>query len=369
MFQVASISLKRSPLPELLREHPAFLGLAGIPILFLLQWQMPHATTLLFAFSLVCIAPLAALLSLATEQMADRTSNAVGGLLNATLGNMTELIVSLLALRAGLFDLVKATLAGVMITNTLFALGVAFLWGGIRHHVEVINLDYVRMQSSLLLLATIALLVPSALHLTNHVPPVQIQHLSVGLSVVLLMVYLLGFYFTMFSHPDLLASVSEEENQEKGWSIPLAAAVLLAATLGLALVSTVFVDTVREATETLGVSQMFVGFILVALVGGAAEMFSAIHAAGNNRVDLSVAIAMGSSTQVSLVVAPLLVLASYFVAPQPMALQFPPAAVAMVLLSTISLITILSSRRTTWYTGVLLLAVYVVFALTLYMVP
>lgn len=155
----------------------------------------------------------------------------------------------------------------------------------------------------------------------------------------------------------------------KGWPLRLSVMLLSVTTIGVALISQIFVATMQEGVRELGVSQAFVGFILVSFVGGAAEMYSALHAAAVNRVDLNVAIAIDSSTQISLFVAPVLVLLGYFIGLQPMNLQFQPAAVLMVLISAMSVATILSSRRTTWYTGVLLLAIYEVFALTLYSIP
>lgn len=353
-----------------LRHHPLLLGLLCVPLTLWMQHAHPDQSRTLFFLSLLAILPLAALLSLATEHLAERTGNMTGGLLNATLGNTTELVIGLTALHAGLFDLVKASLAGAVIANALFTLGFAFLWGGLRHHVQALNLEYVHMQSGLLLLATIALLVPSALGMTGS-PVMQeaLQPLSVGLSVVLIAVYLLGLLFAMGTHRELIEHQPRPTLRgQAGWPVGVSVTLLVLATAGVALVSQVFVNTVETVAVSLGLSQAFIGFILVALVGGAAEMYSALHAAAVNRNDLSVAIAMGSSTQLSLFVAPLLVLSSYWLAPQPMNLQFPAVAVVMVLLSTMSITTILSSRRTTWYSGVLLLSVYGIFALTLFLV-
>lgn len=353
-----------------LRQHPLLWAVLFAPLTLWLHAAHPEAERTLFVLSLLSIIPLAALLSLATEHLAERMGNTSGGLLNATLGNLTELIIAFAALQTGLFDLVKASLAGAVITNALFTLGSSFVVGGVRHHVQQINLEYVHMQSGLLLIATIALLIPSSLQLLQQ-PGVQaaIQPISLVLSIVLITVYLLGLLFSMRTHHELIEHQPRPTLRgHSGWPLWQSLSLLAIATIGVALVSEVFVDSIQLAATELQISQAFIGFILVAFVGGAAEMYSALHAAAVNRLDLSVAIAMGSSTQISLFVAPLLVLLSYFFAPQPMNLQFSATAILMVMLSTLSITTILSSRRTTWYTGVLLLAVYVVFASTLFLV-
>lgn len=353
-----------------LRHHPLFIGLAFTPLTLAIHETSPQSHSALFFLSLLSIIPLAALLSHATEHIAERLGNALGGLLSATMGNMTELIIGLTALHAGLFDLVKSALAGAVITNGMFTLGISFLVGGARHHIQKLNLDYVHMQAGLLLLATIALLVPSVLQTLPNPDAVKaLQPISLSLSVVLIGVYLLGLLFTLVTHPEIFNRRKKMPPRKfNGLPFLFYVAAMIIATLLIGLVSDIFVNTLETTAQQLYLSQAFIGFVLVALAGGAAEMYSAIHAAGVNRPELSVAIALGSSTQISLFVAPVLVVLSYFVAPTPMNLQFSAAAVLMVLLSTLSILTIMSSRYTTWYTGILLLSIYTVFALTLYLV-
>ena len=355
---------------DFFRHHPLFAGVLLTPVVLWVRWQYADAKVLLFVLSLLAIVPLAAIISHATEQVAGRIGNAAGGLLTATMGNMTELIIGLAALRAGMFDLVKSALAGSVITNGLFALGLSFLVGGMRHHLQRPNLEFVHVEGAMLLLATIALLIPSVLYI---LPNADIDHtlqpISLALSLVLLTVYFLGLVFTLLTHPEVFEQREEMPRRKfNGWSLPVSLLALALAILAIVLVSDIFVDAVTYGAEELHLSQAFVGFILVALAGGAAEMYSAVHAASANRPELSVSIALGSSTQISLFVAPVLVLLSYLISPQPMSLNFSPAAVLMVLLSTFGITTIMSSRHTTWYTGVLLLAVYVIFAVTLYLV-
>ncbi len=359
------------PKTNVFRRHPIFWGLVLTPATLWCRWTYSLDHHLLFILSLLSIFPLAALVSYATEHLAEAIGDGLGGLLNATLGNMTELMIGLAALHAGLYELVKASIAGAVITNSLLTLGLSFLVGGIGHHVQQLNLDYVHMQSGLLLLGTIALLVPSTLQL-YHSPGVlrAIQPISLSLSVILILTYFLGVLFSLKTHREMIeVQPSPILLGQKTLSVRHSLIILALATCAIGVISNIFVDTLPEATKEWGLSQAFIGYVLVSLLGGAAEVYSALHAAAANRVDLSVAIALGSSTQMSLFVAPSLVFLSYAMAPQPMNLQFPATAILMVLLSALSVTTILSSRRTTWYTGVLLLAIYAVFALTLFLMP
>ncbi|MCA1371933.1 calcium/proton exchanger, partial [Bradyrhizobium sp. BRP14] len=258
-----------------------------------------------FALSVAAIVPLAALLSRATESVAAKTGDAVGGLLNATLGNLTELVISLAALQAGQYLLVKASIAGAIVTNTLFMLGGAFLVGGLKHHMQEFNRVNARFQASLLFLATIAILVPSLISEVDRTPAVAFSHkLSLGLAVLLIAVYALGMLFSLKTHRELFASVGHGEDDEKPWPLPVGTVVLIVVTLLVAMVSEIFVGSVQVAAQHLGMTPAFVGFIVVALVGGAAEMTSAFSAARANRLDLSVGIALGSAAQIALFVAP-----------------------------------------------------------------
>jgi Ca2+:H+ antiporter len=331
---------------------------------------IPKAHTALFLLSVVAIVPLAGLLSRATESVAAKTGDVVGGLLNATLGNLTELVIAITALRAGMFDLVKASIAGAVVTNTLFMLGAAFLLGGLRHRVQEFNRANARVQAGMLLLATIALLIPSAVAQVEQLNvPSFTQPLSVSLSAILLVVYGLSLLFSLKTHRELFASAGAGEHDETPWPLPAALATLGIVTLLIALVSEIFVGSVQEAGQALGMSRAFVGFIVVSLVGAAAEMTAAFSAARKNRLDLSVGIAMGSSVQIALFVAPVLVCVSYVAAPSPMALNFSGGQVLMVLLTTLNVSGVVSGGRSGWYLGVQLLALYAIFAVTLYLLP
>ena len=351
------------------RKNPVYWLLVFVPGVLVAERLRPEAHTALFLLSVLAIIPLAALLSRATESVAAKTGDAIGGLLNATLGNLTELVIAITALRAGMIDLVKASLTGAVVTNSLFMLGGAFLLGGLRHRVQEFNPRNARVQAGMLLLATIALLIPSAVARIDRLNvPSFTQPLSLSLSFILLVTYSLSLLFSLKTHRDFFTSPEGGEH-ETPWPIRAALVALAVATVGIALVSEIFVEAVQEASIAFGMSRAFVGFIVVSLVGGAAEITAAFSAARKNRMDLSVGIAMGSSTQIALFVAPVLLLLSYAVSPSPMDLNFGGAQVLMVLLATLTVSQVVSGGHSAWYSGVQLLAVYAVFAVTLYLIP
>ena len=355
---------------EVVRANRPLWLLAFVPAVLAAHVLQPHAHTLLFVLSVLAIVPLAALLSRATEAVAARTGDTVGGLLNATLGNLTELVIAFAALRAGQHLLVKASIAGAIVTNSLFMLGASFLLGGLKHHVQDFNRASARLQASLLFLATVALLVPSTVTGVGDARAAEFVHtLSVGLSLLLLVAYALGMVFSLRTHRALFASAEHGSDEEVPWPMAVALATLAVVTVMVALISEIFVESVQEAADTFGLTPAFVGFIVVALVGGAAELLSAVSGARKNRLDLSVGIALGSASQIAMLVAPLLVLASYLVGPSPMDLRFWTGGVAMMLIATLTASMVTNSGRSAWFVGVLLLMVYLVFAMTLFLLP
>jgi Ca2+:H+ antiporter len=358
------------PLLKQLRHNPMLWLLALVPVALVAARLAPTAHTLLFVLSVLAIVPLATLLSHATESVAERTGDAAGGLLNATLGNLTELVIATAALRAGEYALVKGSVAGAIVTNALFMLGASFLLGGLKHHVQEYNRAGARLHAGLLLLATIALIGPSAIGKADLVAGTAVtQKLSLALSVLLIAGYGLGLLFSLKTHKEIFASAEHAEAAAPAWPLGLALVTLGVVTVLVALVSEIFVESVQEAAETFGMSQAFVGFIVVALVGAAAEMAVAFSAARKDRLDLSVGIALGSASQIALFVAPVLVLLSYLLGPTPMDLQFWPGAVVMVFVATLVAAFITSGGRSAWFVGALLMLVYGVFAVTLYLLP
>ncbi|HEX5648064.1 MAG TPA: hypothetical protein VFX69_00280, partial [Steroidobacteraceae bacterium] len=230
-----------------------------------------------------------------------------------------------------------------------------------------------RLQAGMLVLAAVALLVPSMLGASDR-PETRavVGELSIGLAVLLLVAYVLGLLFSLGTHRQFFESAGSgghAHEDEHLWPTGVALVMLAAVTVTVALVSEIFVESVQIAAETLGMTPAFVGFIVVAAVGAAAEMTAAFAAARKNRLDLSVGIALGSSSQIAMFVAPVLVLLSLFIAPEPMDLQFWPGAVAMVLISTITVFLVANGGRSAWYLGVMLLVVYATFAMTLYLLP
>jgi Ca2+:H+ antiporter len=358
------------PLLNAIRTTPLLWLLVLVPVVPVAEMLRPDAHTLLFVLSVLAIVPLAALLSLATEQVASRTGDTIGGLLNATLGNLTELLIALAALRAGQYVLVKASIAGAIVTNTLFMLGLALLLGGLKHHVQEFNRNTARLQAGLLFLATIAILVPSVVADPDAgaAGKAFTHTLSASLAVVLIVTYALGLLFSLKTHREFFGA-AEHAHDEEPWPMALALVTLAGVTVLVALVSEVFVESVQQAATSLGLSPAFVGFIIVAIVGAAAEMVAAFSAARKNRLDLSVGIALGSASQIALFVAPVLVLLSYVLGPSPMDLTFWPGAVAMILIASMTASLVSNTGRSAWFIGCLVTVIYLIFALTLYLLP
>jgi len=230
-----------------IRHNPLLWLLSFVPVVFIAGKVWPEAHTPLFVLSVVAIVPLAALLSHATESVAAKTGDAVGGLLNATLGNLTELVIALTALRAGQIMLVKASIAGAIVTNTLFMLGASFLLGGIKYHTQEYNRVAARLQAGLLFLATIGLLVPSAIaEADSTAGSAFTSKLSVGLAILLIVAYGLGMLFSLKTHREFFGSVTQSEEEEEPWPIGTALATLAGVTVLVALVSEIFVESVQR---------------------------------------------------------------------------------------------------------------------------
>jgi Ca2+:H+ antiporter len=273
-----------APLLREIRDNRLLWLLVFVPLLFVVQAARPDSHVLLFVLSVLAIVPLAGLLSRATEAVAAKTGDSVGGLLNATLGNLTELVISLTALAAGQYLLVKATIVGAVVTNALFMLGASFFLGGLKHHIQNFNPANARLQGGLLLLVAIALIMPSAIAQVDSGSTARLaEKLSLGLAVLLIATYALGMLFSLKTHREVFASAASEEGDEAHWPIGLAIATLAVVTVVIALVSEVFVDSVQEAAKAFGMSPAFVGFIIVPLVGGAAEMTSTFSGARKDR--------------------------------------------------------------------------------------
>ena len=355
----------KSPINWLLIFVPITLGLehlSGIP------------APVIFFSAAMAIIPIAAMIVRATEQLATRTGDAVGGLLNATFGNAPELIISLVALKAGYLDMVRASLVGAILANLLLALGAAFLLGGFRFHDQRFNSTAARAYSTMMFLAAISMTVPSAFSrlLAPGTVIRQTQILNVGIAALLLVAYGLYVLYSLKTHTSAFASIESEDgpgHEEEQWGVPRAVGSLVAASVLAAWMSEILVGAAEDTGKTLGMSQIFIGIVFVAIVGGAAESGAAVAMARKNKMDLSVGIALGSCIQIALFVAPLLVLASYFIAPRPLDLSFGRAEIGSLFMAVLIGAMVCGDGQSNWYKGVQLITVYAMIALMFYLMP
>ena len=347
---------------------------AFIPVSLALEYaHVPDP--LLFFSAALAIVPIARLIVISTEQLATRTGDAVGGLLNATFGNAPELIIALVALRAGYFDMVRASIIGSILANLLFATGLGFFLGGLRNHTQEYNSGAARLYSSMMLISAVCLGVPSAFN--RFFSPDGTIHaeklVNLGTAIVLLLSYGLYLVFLLKTHPDYFQSVTttEAEHGHHGpqWSLGRAVGSLIGASALAAWMSEILVGAAEGTGKSLGMSEAFIGIVFLALIGGAAESGSAIAMARKNKLDLTVGIAMGSSIQIALFVAPMLVLVSGFIAPQPLELSFTRAELGTLLLGVLVGAIIAGDGRSHWYKGAQLMLMYAMIAILFYFLP
>ena len=341
-----------------------------------LHWSGP----IVFACAGLAIVPLAGLMGHSTEALAGRLGAGAGGLLNATFGNAAELIIALTALHRGLHDVVKASLTGSIIGNVLLVLGLAILLGGARRDKQTFDRSAAAVGSTLLALAAIGLVVPALFHFVAHDAvregtltlgrEHEIEHgLSLEISVVLFASYLLSLLFTLRTHRHLYGAPGRQDAAERVASTPRAIVTLLVATALVAWMSEVLVGTGEAASHALGLTSVFVGVIVVAVIGNAAEHSTAVLAAIKDHMDLAVNVAIGSSIQIALFVAPVLVFASYFTGPRPMDLRFTVFEVMAVAIAVGVSNLVARDGESTWIEGALLLAVYLVLGIAFYFLP
>jgi Ca2+:H+ antiporter len=347
--------------------------LVFIPISILAHFQEWNPTTV-FLTSAMAILPLAAFMGKATEEIAVVAGQTIGGLMNATFGNATELILAFIALKEGFIGIVKATITGSIIGNLLLVMGLAMLLGGLRYKEQSFAADAARINSSVMNLAVIAILLPTAVEFTSTgVGEVTLQRLSVAVAIVLILVYGLSLLFSMKTHA-YLCEVGEVELEEEGLTehkpvnVKLWIGVLLVVTIGVAIESELLVDSLEAATESLGFSRLFTGVILLPIIGNAAEHATAVTVAIKNKMDLSMAVAVGSSLQIALFVAPVLVLAGWFIG-QPMDLNFNPFELVAMAVAVLIVNSISADGKSNWLEGTLLLATYAILGLAFYFHP
>jgi len=345
-----------------------------IPVAVVLDVVGASATVIFFAAAAGVI-PTAALMGRATEELAARSGPGIGGLLNVTFGNAPELIIALFALQKGLHEVVKASLIGSILGNILLVMGAAMVVGGLKHKRQRFNATAASVQSSMLLLAAAALTMPAVFQLVrggalpgtheeimNFGSPVE--SLSLAVALVLIAAYGLGLLFSLRTHRALFNPPDEQAPaQAQPWSARKSVGALALAGALVALMSEILVSSISEAALSVGLSEFFIGAIVVAIVGNAAEHWVAVLVARKDQMDLAINIAIGSAAQIALFVAPLLMLFSFVIGPHPMALVFNGFEVAAVLLAAIIANEVTQEGESTWYEGVQLLALYVVFVI------
>lgn len=364
--------------------HPAALVSLRRPSLLWLLVLAPVAVILdragtvpagfIFFCAALAIVPFAKLIVQGTEQVAVHTGATIGGLLNATFGNLPELIIAMAALRAGLLEMVRASIVGALLANLLVALGLSFLLGGLRYHSQEYNPNAVRTYSSTMVLAWVSLALPSAFHRALETEPHLGVHATLDLVVAIVLLGLYGLFllYSLRTHPETFTELNAPSSDEEAGEHPSLAKgilTLLVASLGAAWMSELLVGAAEQAGHALGMSQMFMGVIVLALVGGAAESGSAIAMGRANRPDLSIGIALGSCVQIALFVAPILVLVAPAMGQPQFRLVFSQAEMWMLFGAVLLGATVTTTGHSTWFRGAQLLALYLIIAAILYLIP
>ncbi len=366
MARARKSSWSLTPLDLLLLAVPVAIALRYVP-----AWRNE---TLLFIVAAIAIVPLAGWMGRATEQLATRSGSGIGGFLNATFGNAAELIIGLVALSKGLNGVVKASIAGSIIGNLLLVLGASLLVGGLRHPKQIFNQTAARVSATSLGLAGIALLIPTVFHVAaaehsaGWTATIEAR-LSVAIALVLFLTYFLSLLFHLVTHRELFeGNAPTGQADEPPWPLWQSITALAVATAFVAWLSEFLVGSIEAARHTLGLTETFVGVVVIAFVGNAAEHSTAVWSAWKNKMDLSLGIATGSSLQMALFVTPVLVLASYAFG-TPMNLEFSLPEIASIIFSIWIVGKISGDGESNWFEGVQLLSVYVIIALLFFFLP
>ena len=354
-----------------------YLGIF-IPVAVALEFA--HASpVLIFSAAALAVIPTAALMGTATEELAERTGPGIGGFLNVTFGNAPELIIAFFALEKGLHEVVKASIVGSVIGNILLVLGAAMLVGGWNRDKQVFNRTAANAQSAMLLLALAALILPAVFQLIHggslpgvgeerHPFSSDVENLSLGVAIILMLSYGFGLLFSMKTHRAVFNPYEHEDAEhEEGWTIRKSLGLLGIAAVLVGLMSEILVGSISEASHEIGLSEFFVGVFVVAIVGNAAEHWVAVLVAAKDKMDLAVNIAIGSSAQIALFVAPLLVLGSYVIGPEPMPLVFNGYELGAMLFAVLIANFLTQEGESNWFEGVQLLALYAVLGLVFYL--
>jgi Ca2+:H+ antiporter len=339
-----------------------------VPIALILDLTGTGGHTVVFVTSALAMIPLAALLGQATEEVAGYTGPKIGGLLNATLGNAAELIITIVALREGLVDVVKASIAGSIIGNILIVLGASVLLGGLKHGEQRFDARIAGVNATMMMLAVVALIVPAVFargDTTHHLSVTDLDHLSDGVAVVMIVMYALYLIFTLRGGS---GGGHHEEAAAPGMSLQLAIGILAGSTIAIVVMSELLVGAIEPTAEAWGLSELFIGVMLVPLVGNVAEHLVAVKVALKNKMDLSLAIALGSSLQVALFVTPVLVFVGILV-DHKMSLVFSSFELAALIGATVIATLISVDGRSNWLEGAQLISVYLMIGMAFYFVP
>jgi len=339
-----------------------------IPISIVLEMSGFHNPLVLFIVSCLSIIPLAGLMGEATEEISVYAGSRVGGFLNATFGNATELIISILAIRAGLFDVVKASIAGSVLGNTLLVLGASMFVGGLKYKSQKFNKKAIGMSTNMLLLAVIGLCIPAIfMHsIDSKLISTRYESLSVAVAVILLIVYILGLVFSFYTHKDIYGTEHDGSDKETKWSLKFSILVLVIATVLIAVESEFLVGSVEPMSKAIGLSEFFVGIILIPIVGNAAEHSTAIIMALKNKMDVAVEISIGSSLQIILFVAPILIFISLLF--RPMSIVFNEFELIALISSIFIVSKVASDGECNWLEGVQLMSVYLIIAIAFFII-
>ena len=340
--------------------------------------ELVHAeATIVFAASALGIVPTAALMGRATEELAARSGPGIGGLLNVTFGNAPELIIALFALNEGLQEVVKASIIGSILGNVLLVMGAAMFFGGLRRDRQTFSATAASVQSTMLMLAATAMVMPAIFELVEGKglpdPGAElveygstVEHLSLAVAIVLMITYAAGLLFSLRTHRDIFNPPYEEDEDAWGWSVRTSVTMLAVAGLAVGVMSEILVGSISEASESVGLSEFFIGVIVVAIVGNAAEHWVAVLVAVKNKMDLAVNIAIGSSAQVALFVAPVLVIASFVIGPAPMPLVFNGFELGAILVAILVANYVTQDGESTWFEGAQLIALYAILGIAFY---
>jgi Ca2+:H+ antiporter len=355
-----------------LREHPLTFLLIAFPLALIAQYG-GWTQTLVFLFSAIGVIPLAGYIGEATEALAEHTGPKIGGLLNATLGNAAELIITLVAIRAGLLELVKASITGSILGNLLLVMGMSMAFGGMRHGLQKFDRRQSGNHAILLTLAVLALAIPSVFsHSIGPDTSPQVEALSLGVSAVMIVLYALGLFYSLrrtnFREEAALTYEPTADIPKVGWSVRFAVGVLALSTVGVVILSELLVGAVESVVQGLGLSEFFLGIILIPIVGNVAEHLVAVQAAIRNKMELSVEIAISSSLQIALFVAPLLVFVSLLLG-NPLTLIFNSFELIALGAGVLVAALVCTDGESNWLEGATLLAVYLILGIAFFLLP